>query len=411
MSGVATLSSAATGATARSASNSRPLHLLFLADFTPDPNSGAAGTEIQLSAELARQGHAVDTVWGDRLPHRVRHWNLHHLLEQPRAYRDVVRRRLASGPLDVAHVNQPAGWLAARELRRRRSPVLLAHRSHGFEPRIGEVLRPWRQRFAEDRRPPARRLASALLAPALRRHHRAIVRWADLHVVSCSECADYLAARGVPADRVHVSPQVPIQSYLDAPLAPWSPARAHRLLFVGQHVFFKAPMMLAAALAELLAADPRLTATWVCEPSAHAAVRARLAPAIAERVRLLGWMPQAELMQVYDQHGIFLFPSFTEGFGKVFLEAMARGLCVVATDQGGARDVIRNGENGVTVPVGDVAALVRATRGLTAGDDETRRRLGEAARRTASTYTWSRVAAALADFYRGAVERGRRHAF
>ena len=206
----------------------RPLRLLFLADFVPDPNSGAAGTEIQLSSELRRQGHAVDTIWGDELPHRVRHWNLHHLLEQPRAYRQAVRRRLAGGPLDVAHVNQPAGWLAARDLRRRGSPVLLAHRSHGFEPRIGDVLRPWRRRFAEDRRPPSRRLASALLEPALRRHHRAIVRWADLHVVSCGECAQYLVARGVQPERIHVSPQVPIQSYLDAPPAPWSAARARR---------------------------------------------------------------------------------------------------------------------------------------------------------------------------------------
>lgn len=375
-----------------------PLRLLFLADFDPNPNSGAAGTEIQLSAELRRQGHAVDTIWGDALPHRVRHWNLHHLLEQPRAYWRAIQSRLANGPLDVAHVNQPAGWLAARQLRRRRSPVLLAHRSHGFEPRVGEALRPWRH-LAEDRRPRARRLASALIEPALRRHHRAIVRWADLHVVSCGECAAYLTARGVAAERIHVSPQVPLQSYLETPAAAWSPARGKRLLFVGQHVFFKAPMMLAAALGELLAGDPDLTATWVCEPSAHEAVRARLAPAVGTRVRLLPWMPQQELMQIYDEHGIFLFPSFVEGFGKVFLEAMARGLCVVATDQGGARDVIRSGSNGVTVPVGDTAALVRETRALIGAGEETRRQLGEEARRTAAAYTWRGVAAALAEFY------------
>jgi glycosyltransferase involved in cell wall biosynthesis len=390
----------------RDANGGHPLRLLFLADFVPDPNSGAAGTEIQLSAELVRQGHEVETVWGDRLPHRIHHWNLHHLLEQPRAYRAIVRDRLARGPVDVAHVNQPAGWLVARELRRRRAPVLLAHRSHGFEPRIGEVLRPWRRRFSEDRRPPLRRLASALVAPALRRHHRAIVRWADLHVVSCGECASYLSARGVPAERIHVSPQVPIQSYLDAPPAPWTPARARRLLFVGQHVFFKAPMVLAEALADLLAADPRLSATWVCEPAAHEAVRARLDPAVAGRVRLLGWMPQRELMQVYDEHGVFLFPSFTEGFGKVFLEAMARGLCVVATDQGGARDVIRSGENGVKVPVGDARALASEARALIA-DHDASRRICDAARTTATAYTWTRVASALADFYGAAVARGR----
>jgi glycosyltransferase involved in cell wall biosynthesis len=384
-----------------------PLRLLFLADFVPDLNSGAAGTELQLSAELARQGHAVDTIWGDRLSHRVRHWNLHHLVEQPRSYRAAIGRRLAAGPLDVAHVNQPAAWLAARDLRRRGVPVLLAHRSHGFEPRMGEALRPWRRKFPEERRSRARRLGSALLAPALRRHHQAVIRWADLQVVSCTECAGYLASRGVPPERIHVSPQVPIQSYLDTPPAPWTPERARRLLFVGQHVFFKAPMVLAEVLDRLLGADERLTATWVCEPAAHAAVRARLAPRIADRVRILGWMPQEELRQVYDEHGIFLFPSFAEGFGKVFLEAMARGLCVVATDQGGARDVIRSGENGVRVPVGDASAMAAETRALIAGGDEACRRMAEAARITALGYTWRGVAAALAEFYGGAIARGR----
>lgn len=383
----------------------QPLRLLFVADFAPNPDSGAAGTEIQLSAELGRQGHQVETVWGDRLPHRIRHWNLHHLLEQPRAYLDAVEERLARGPLDVAHVNQPAAWLVAKKLRRRRATALVAHRSHGFEPRIGEALEPWRRRYPEDRRPTSRRLASKVIGRALRRHYRAVERWADLHVVSCRECAAYLAARGVRSDRVHVSPQVPIASYLEAPPAPWTPERRHRLLFVGQHVFFKAPMILAEALGELLAGDPRLTATWVCEPAAHQAVRARLPAGVAGRVRLLGWMPQRDLMQVYDEHGIFLFPSFTEGFGKVFLEAMARGLAVVATDQGGARDVIRSGHDGIKVAVGDTAALVRETRALIDGDAT--RLLGQAARVTAAGYTWPRVAAALAEFYGEAVARCR----
>ena len=63
------------------------------------------------------------------------------------------------------------------------------------------------------------------------------------------------------------------------------------------------------------------------------------------------------LVQVYDRHGVFLFPSFFEGFGKAFLEAMSRGLVVIASDVGGMHDLIRDGENGFLVAPGDAAAL------------------------------------------------------
>lgn len=383
-------------------------------DAEPRRDTGAAGTEIAIADELERQGHRVRRIFGDRLRHRIRHWNLHHLLEQPGTYRRAIRRALEEEPFDVLHVNQPAGWLAARENRRLGRSALFVHRSHGFEPRIGAVLDPWRRRYPEDSRSIPRRAATRLLARLLERNYRGIVRWADAHVVSCTECAEDLVARGVPADGVHVSPQVPIDEYLSAPAGAWEPERLRRLLFVGQHVFMKAPMVLAEALDRLFASDRALTATWVCEPEARDAVRARLSPASEGRTEILGWMPREALRDVFDRHGIFLFPSFTEGFGKVFLEAMARGLVVVSSDQGGARDVIRSGENGLLVPVGDAGALAEAVFAI-AGDPERARRLSRAGRSEAERYTWRAVVERLVDFYRSRlaaaeapVERSRR---
>ena len=46
----------------------------------------------------------------------------------------------------------------------------------------------------------------------------------------------------------------------------------------------------------------------------------------------------------------FLYSSLFEGFGKVALEAMARGLCVIASDVGSMRDVIHSGQDGVLIP-------------------------------------------------------------
>ena len=219
--------------------------------------------------------------------------------------------------------------------------------------------------------------------------------------MSCTECADFLVAWGVRRDHILVSPQVPVDGFFSAPLAPWSAERVRRLLYVGQHAFFKAPMVVAAVFGELLAGDPELAATWVAEPEAHAAIRERLARAgVAGRVDLRGWMERERLREVYDAHGLFLFPSFAEGFGKVFLEAMARGLAVVATAQGGARDLVRDGENGLLAPVGDAVGLAAQVRRLRV-EPELAARLAAAGRRTAEGLTWRGAAASLAAFYAG----------
>ena len=92
----------------------------------------------------------------------------------------------------------------------------------------------------------------------------------------------------------------------------------------------------------------------------------------------------------YASADCFLFPSLTETFGNVVVEAMASGLPVVAFDTAAAGMHIRNGENGCLVPVGDVAAFTHAATQL-AMDAALRARLGRAARATAQALDWPRV--------------------
>src|SRR5258705_12524764 len=116
-------------------------------------------------------------------------------------------------------------------------------------------------------------------------------------------------------------------------------------------------MIPAAAMNRLAEADRELRFTWVCDSKSEPAVRALLTPDANERLDVLPWTTQDALRDIYDAHGIFLFPSFFEGFGKAFLEAMSRGLCVVASDAGGMHDIIENGRNGIVVAPGDVIAV------------------------------------------------------
>lgn len=77
----------------------------------------------------------------------------------------------------------------------------------------------------------------------------------------------------------------------------------------------------------------------------------------------------------------FLLSSNYEGWGRVVIEAMAAGLPVIMTDVGLAGEVVKDGENGLVVPVGDRAAIEAAVRRMH-DDTVLRRVLGEAGRTT-----------------------------
>lgn len=71
-----------------------------------------------------------------------------------------------------------------------------------------------------------------------------------------------------------------------------------------------------------------------------------------------GWMEN--IKDVYAQAAIVCLPSYREGLPKTLIEAAACGRPIVASDVPGCREVVRQGENGLLVPVRDPAALAKA---------------------------------------------------
>ncbi len=104
-----------------------------------------------------------------------------------------------------------------------------------------------------------------------------------------------------------------------------------------------------------------------------------------------GFVPPAELEELYARAAVVACPSHREGFGVVCLEAMAHGKPVVAGAVGGLLELVVDGETGILVPPRDVGALRIALERLLE-DRELRRRLGEAGRRRAAEH-FSRDAA------------------
>jgi glycosyltransferase involved in cell wall biosynthesis len=94
-----------------------------------------------------------------------------------------------------------------------------------------------------------------------------------------------------------------------------------------------------------------------------------------------------DLAAHYASADIFLFPSMTETYGNVTVEAMASGLAVVAYDYAAAQQHIRHGENGVLVPFGAADDYVQAAAAL-ANDVVRARALGAQARVTTEKLDW-----------------------
>ncbi|MDR1816826.1 MAG: glycosyltransferase family 4 protein [Puniceicoccales bacterium] len=124
-----------------------------------------------------------------------------------------------------------------------------------------------------------------------------------------------------------------------------------------------------------------------------------LARRAALRVEFTGAVPDAALPALYAAADIFAMTSepqsaSVEGFGLVLLEAAAAGLPALAHDTGGVGEVIADGETGLLVAHTDRPALARALERLVL-DAPLRRRLGDAARRRAATFSWDTSASRL----------------
>ena len=101
--------------------------------------------------------------------------------------------------------------------------------------------------------------------------------------------------------------------------------------------------------------------------------------------------------QIYRAHDILIMPSLFEGFGKVWMEAMAEGTCVVGFAEGGLQDVARHEEHALLCDTGDTEALT-ALLHRALNDLDTTRQLGRRAQAQVRLFTWDRHANATERF-------------
>jgi len=119
-----------------------------------------------------------------------------------------------------------------------------------------------------------------------------------------------------------------------------------------------------------------------------------------------GFITGNDLSRAYASSDVFLFPSETETFGNVTLEAMSSGLPCVVADATGSRSLVESGVNGLLAPPRDTTAFADRVSQII-DDHSLWEEMGQAARQKAIAYSWENVNGQLLENYREAINEPR----
>jgi glycosyltransferase involved in cell wall biosynthesis len=137
-------------------------------------------------------------------------------------------------------------------------------------------------------------------------------------------------------------------------------------------------------------------------------LRRRLEEQAGDRCIFAGYRHGEELARMYASADLFVFPSVTETFGNVVLEAMASGLPAIGFAVQGPGDIITDGQTGRLV--GTVAAdALRQVMSEVVREEDRRRTMGVLARRHAEGQSWEQIMGGLRNAYAAAIAPELRH--
>jgi glycosyltransferase involved in cell wall biosynthesis len=223
-------------------------------------------------------------------------------------------------------------------------------------------------------------------------------RAAAIRVVNRVELPGFLAAHGVPPERVLVLPSI----YLDLDTFRPAPdeAKPYDVLLVARLAPNKGVDLFLDAVVRLRRARPGLHACVLGDGPLRDHVQRRLQePALAGAVELVPRVDSsAAVAQAYNRARVVVCTSTAEGGPRVTVEAMACAVPVVSTRVGLMPELVRDGENGFLVDW-DADAVARPVE-LLLDDDALRARIGEAGRRTVAKLDGEAAARAYAEAYR-----------
>jgi glycogen(starch) synthase len=246
------------------------------------------------------------------------------------------------------------------------------------------------------------------------RHQVALVRTSDGVIVQTPAEQRFYTARGVPESRtVIASPGVYPERLAGGDAARFRARHGIRgplVVSLSAMSYDKGTVHVVEAVRQLWQAGQAVElalAGSVLEPFRR--YLNALPTADRERIHLLGAIDEAEKLDMLAAADIFAMPSRTDSFGIVYLEAWLYNKPVIGARTWGVSDVIADGEDGLLVPFGDVAALARAMTYLIDHPAEAAAMGRRGAEKVCALHTWDRKYALIRDLYTRLVAARRHH--
>ena len=209
------------------------------------------------------------------------------------------------------------------------------------------------------------------------------VRRADRVAVICDGLRDDLVGRGIDRNKIFVSPNGVDLGMFGEPLAydqslasQLGVAGGETIGFIGSFYDYEGLDVLIAAMPALVAQRPSMHLVLVGGGPAEAALRAQAsASPVADRIRFVGRVPHGEVERYYSVIDVLVYPRKQMRLTELVtplkpIEAMAQKRLVAASDVGGHRELVRDGETGTLFAPDDPQALASAVARLFADRDQ-----------------------------------------
>ena len=224
------------------------------------------------------------------------------------------------------------------------------------------------------------------------RQHEVFARATGVMAMSRSYAQSLVNDSGLPADKVHVVYPGATSLSTGANVTPRRIRHGSRtkLLFIGTTFIVKAGDVVLRAFELLRESDPSLTLTIVGPD------RWPVDGPVPDGVDFRGRVPRAEIAGIMDEHDLFVMPSRLEGFGMVFVEALARGLPCIGRNAFAMPELIEDGVTGAIVDTLDPVVVAQAISETLANDAifaEVERRADD----VAAGFSWDRAATRVID--------------
>jgi glycosyltransferase involved in cell wall biosynthesis len=171
--------------------------------------------------------------------------------------------------------------------------------------------------------------------------------------------------------------------------------------FAGRLVKEKNTALYMRVMNQLSSRNPKIRPLMIGDGPEMAPLRAGLRNGV-----FAGFLHGEDLARAYASSDVFFFPSESETFGNVTLEAMASGLPAVNAVSSGSNSLVMEGVTGYLVSAREETIMVDRIAAL-AQDAELRARMGGAARARALDYSWDHIMSGLLDSYRRVLREAR----